>query len=28
VIVLRALSRRWTSEAISTSDLPYGPSGQ
>ena len=28
VIVLRALSRRWNSGAISTSDLPYGPSGR
>jgi cytochrome d ubiquinol oxidase subunit I len=25
ILVLRALSRRWNSETISTTDLPYGP---
>jgi cytochrome d ubiquinol oxidase subunit I len=25
IVVLRALSRRWNTETISTSDLPYGP---
>jgi len=25
IAVLRALSRRWSGEAVSESDLPYGP---
>jgi cytochrome d ubiquinol oxidase subunit I len=27
ILVLRALSRRWSSETISVGDLPYGPTG-